>query len=419
MPFSPGDVRLVLWLTPLATVAIGLGQSVLFAIMPMLGRQLGFHELQITSLVSLSALVFFLVSPFWGRHSDIIGRRRTILIGISGYTLGTVIFISIVQFGLNGLLGGLLLYSILLFYRIFHTGLMAATHPACGAFVADVTSLSDRTAGLARLAAAMALGTVLGPGLIYFSRYGLLAPLYLCVLCCAVVLLILWRWLPGRQLVRGTGSPHRLRYRDPRIRVVLLVGLCMYTALAMTQQTLGFYFQDHLQLSTVDAVRLFAFGAMVLSLATIAMQLLVVPRLGLSPALLIRFGLPTAILGYIGIAAATDFTGLCVAMFLCGIGMGLAGPGYTASASLRVAPWEQGALAGLSASIPGLGFVVGPLIGGLLYGLDLRLPYLGAALLLLPLAIYCWGWLTDRHGAVAPEVVAEVERSDTPASGVV
>ena len=328
-------------------------------------------------------------------------------------------FIAIVQFGLNGVIGGLALYGILLFYRIFHTGLMAATHPACGAFVADATSLSERTAGLARLAAAMAFGTVLGPGLIYFVRYGLLTPLYLCVIFCSAVLLILWRWLPGRQLARGERAPSRLRYSDPRIRVVLLVGFGMYVVLAMTQQTLGFYFQDRLQLSTIDAVRLFAFGSMVLSLATIAMQLLVVPRLGLSPVLLIRLGLPTAILGYVGIAVATDFTGLCVAMFLCGIGMGLAGPGYTASASLRVAAWEQGSLAGLSASIPGLGFVVGPLIGGLFYGLELRLPYLGAALILMPLAIYCWGWLSDRHGVVAAEVVAEVERSDTPASGVV
>ena len=419
MSLSPGDVRLVLWLTPLASVAIGLGQSVLFATMPMLGRQLGFHELQITSLVSLSALVFFIVSPFWGRHSDIIGRRRTILIGISGYTLGTLVFIAIVQFGLNGVVGGLALYGILLFYRVFHTGLMAATHPACGAYVADVTAPSERTAGLTRLAAAMALGTVLGPGLIYFARYGLLMPIYLTVAFCALALLCLWRWLPGRRPARGDGPMRRLRYWDPRIRTVLLVGFGMYAALAMAQQTLGFYFQDRLQLATLDAVRLFAFGSMALSLATIAVQLLVVPQLGWSPALLIRLGLPTTILGYVGIAVAWDFTGLCIAMFVCGIGMGLAGPGYTASASLRVAPWEQGSLAGLSASIPGLGFVVGPLLGGLLYGMDPRLPYLGAALILAPLAAYCWWRLSDRYGAVASEVVAEVERSDTPASGVV
>ena len=49
---------------------------------------------------------------------------------------------------------------------------------------------------------------------------------------------------------------------------------------------------------------------------------------------------------------------------------------------------EQGATAGSIGAAQGLGVVVGPLAGTLIYGLEPRLPYLLAALLLVLVA--CW-----------------------------
>ena len=71
----------------LSLMATSIGQSLVFAILAPLGREVQLNEIQITSIVASSALVFGLVSPRWGRLSDRVGRKPIIIIGLVGYTL--------------------------------------------------------------------------------------------------------------------------------------------------------------------------------------------------------------------------------------------------------------------------------------------------------------------------------------------
>jgi MFS family permease len=80
-----------------STLCVAMGQSLVFAILGPLGREVGLQEMQITSIVAISALLFGVVSPKWGRYSDRVGRKPVILIGLMGYTVGTVIFASLFQ----------------------------------------------------------------------------------------------------------------------------------------------------------------------------------------------------------------------------------------------------------------------------------------------------------------------------------
>ena len=63
-------------------------------------------------------------------------------------------------------------------------------------------------------------------------------------------------------------------------------------------------------------------------------------------------------------------------MAILGLGMGLGTPGYTAAASLNADSKSQGAAVGLAMVAPGLGFSIGPFIGGLLYESSPELPFL-------------------------------------------
>ena len=65
----------------LAAGAMGFAQTVLFAILAPLGREVGLVEVQIGAIISASSLTLFLVSPLWGRASDLWGRRKILLIG--------------------------------------------------------------------------------------------------------------------------------------------------------------------------------------------------------------------------------------------------------------------------------------------------------------------------------------------------
>lgn len=395
---APHPQRLLLALY-LVMITVGMGQSVVFAILPMLGRELALHELvigipffnitvqpgelAITTLSALSAFTFFIVSPIWGRLSDRWGRKPVILTGLIGYFFGTLIFNGVAYLGLQGILVGGLFYCLMVITRIFHAGIMAGTHPASAAYVADITTAAERTRGMGKLQAFNQLGVMLGPALAWFVHISFLAPLIIQALLMLGAAGLVWRYLPALPLPKSdseTGEkPPRLSYFDKRIRWFLLVGFTAFSLLGIVQQTLGFYFQDILQLDGKRAAQLFSLAMIASSAAILLAQLLVVQRYRGKPRILLFAGFPFSFAGYLLLANATQLSDLLIGMGLFGFGMGLTGPGYSASASLVVEPHEQGSLAGLIASLAGLGFVIGPLLGGFLYGISPNYPYLAAA----------------------------------------
>src|SRR5699024_9507190 len=97
--------------------------------------------------------------------SELYGRRPVLLIGLTGYALGTLAFGAVFQMGLEGWLRGGALLALLVAARMGQAMIMAATPPAAAAYTADITAPEARTRGMGRIGAANNLGTVLGPGL--------------------------------------------------------------------------------------------------------------------------------------------------------------------------------------------------------------------------------------------------------------
>ena len=92
-------------------------------------------------------------------------------------------------------------------------------------------------------------------------------------------------------------------------------------------------------------------------------QLVLIPRLRLSPRNYILFGVVPMVVFAIAMLFVSDFATFCLIQMLLGIGMGLARPGFTSGASLAGSPEQQGEVAGLIVATNGLGFVVSPLFG--------------------------------------------------------
>ena len=200
-------------------LSVAMGQSVVFAILAPLGREVGLMELQIGIIVSCSAVVYSFITPMWGRKSDVLGRKPVIVIGLLGYTFGTLLFVLPFYAGLQGWLTGMALFSVCVLTRMAQSVVMSGTAPAATAYIADITEYSKRTAGMGSIGAAHSLGLILGPAIGVFAFISLLAPLYIVagitlLVACSVIL-----WLPGLepQAIPGERKRERMSYFDKRI----------------------------------------------------------------------------------------------------------------------------------------------------------------------------------------------------------
>jgi MFS family permease len=357
----------------LALMATGMGQSLVFAILAPLGREVQLGELQITSIIAISALIFSLAAPRWGRLSDRIGRKPIIITGLLGYTVGTLLFTSVFYAGLTGLLGGTLLYGVLLLARCGQSVIMSATNPAAAAYAADHTGREQRTRTMARLGTANSMGTILGPAVSgALATFGLLAPLYFAAALAALAALLIWWQLPitpAQDLTSRKASTH-LRFTDRRIMLLLATAVGLFVGFSGIQQTLGFQLQDKLGLSGIETAQMTGAALMVSATFTFLIQITVMQRLKLKPTQFIRLGLLSLLFGAAVISSFDTFAVLAVGMGFLGAGLGLCMPAISAGASLAVDPEEQGAAAGLVSSCPAIGFVAGPICAGALYQIN-------------------------------------------------
>lgn len=383
----------------ISMVVQGMGWTVLVPLLAPIGRDMGLQEFQITLIIGVSAITVTFTSPIWGNLSDRLGRKNILLVGLFGYALGTIVFNSALYAGMSGVATGWSLVGLLITARLVHACLMSATMPAANAYIADVTAPEDRARGMGAIGAANNLGSILGPALAGIVIWSMLTPLWLMAVLATANGLFALMFLKEPPKHSNRPPPSRLKFRDPRILPFVIIGVLMFSGMATVQQTMGFRFQDILGLDGPGTARTLGIAMMLMAAASLAAQITVVQRLSLPPFALLRLALPLLIVAFTLMTFASSQWLLTLAMMIMGFGMGMAGPGFSAGASLAVRPEEQGSVAGIAGACGPLGFTIGPIVGGLLYQTSPWLPYATAAIVYL-LLLVAMGWLAaqvQRH----------------------
>lgn len=361
-----------------------LGLSVLFPILAPLGRWLGFTELQVGALSTSYALMQFLMSPFWGRRSEKVGRKPVLLVGILGFSLTFFAFAVIAQLGKQGVFSHWTTYGLLLGARIAGGAFSSATLPTAQAYIADTTERADRTAGMALIGAAFGLGVVIGPAIgAALSTVSLLAPVYFSAAFALLNAVFVWAKLPEPQRHVAVQTEEHPSALVVRMWPILMLGFVISLSSVAMEQTVAFFFQDRLRLTEHQTARTVGTALVFYGVVAVFVQGFLVRRYKWPPHVLLSAGVPIALSGFVGLIFAHEFVPLTLALAVQGLGQGLALPGVTAASSLAVGEHEQGAAAGLSHSAHGLGRVLGPVVGTSLYSLRDDLPYYASALLLL------------------------------------
>ena len=374
----------------LCLMCIGMGQSMLFSILPPAARDLGISPFQISTIFATSASIWVFVSPWWGRRSDVWGRRPVILTGLLGYALSMALLASAIVIGQAHLLAAMVVYPLMIASRSMFALLGSGTGPAAQAYVADRTRIAERAAAVAFLSAGMGLGETVGPGVgAALATVGLTAPIYLAAALAVASAGIVWWRLPEEGTPHASAAPPaRLRVRDPRVTPFLLVGGALQAVRATTTITLSLFLQDTLALGATETVRHTGVGFMTVAVSGLFAQLVLVQRLQPSSRTMMRAGAPLMLAAFTGLVFAHGFALDLVALAALGLGMGLIRPGSAAGASVSVEPEEQGGVAGLLGGVTVLGNVFGPMLGTSLYQLAPIAPYVLNAVLMAMVVVF-------------------------------
>ncbi|MEL6664498.1 MAG: MFS transporter [Pseudomonadota bacterium] len=376
-PFQQGMIGL-------ASVAMGAGMTINFVVVAPLARKAGLTEVQVAGILTLSAAIYALMIPQWGRWADRFGRKRVMVFSLMAMGFTNMAFLFALEAALAGMITGMTMFFTLVFVRVWFGLLSPGLQPASMAAMTDATTPANRAAGLGMLGAAMSIGSILGPaGATVLAPFGALVPLWgSIILCISCGILIAFALPKSRSSRTSAARPTPLAMRDPRVFPHLLFLFTYFVAVGMIQQTLGWFLEDRYDLGEERTVLFAGIAFACLAVAMVIVQFGYVQPRKPDPRRMLPTGLFLIAVGYVLANLLAPFWAVCVAFLIVGAGAALAVPAANALGSLSVDRHEQGSAAALLAAAPPAGFIFGPLLGASLYQIGAPLPlYMSAAVM--------------------------------------
>jgi DHA1 family multidrug resistance protein-like MFS transporter len=376
MPASNRKNLLILSFT-LVVVTLGFGMVIPF--FPFYIERLGASGSQYGALIAVYAIMQFIFAPFWGSLSDRVGRKPILLVGIFGG-------------GLTMLMFGLASQLWMLFAARLLSGLLAsATMPAAMAYIGDSTSEAERGGGIGKLGAAAALGLILGPGLGgWLAGESLSTPFFiaagLSLISMLLIAALLSESLPPPARREADAGLQTVNLRELRralcgpIGGLLLMAFLVSLAATNFQAIFGLYALDKFGFDPQQIGTILVVTALV---SALIQGTLTGPLTRRWPELrLIRIFLLTNAAGFLVLLTAEDYLSVLLTTGVYTLAHTLLRPVIQSLTSKR-APAGQGAAMGLNNAFISLGQIVGPLWAGVVFDINVNLPYISGAVILL------------------------------------
>jgi MFS family permease len=379
---SPASVQNRVPLVLLGSLAVtGIGQTLLYALLPLASRRLGLSTGQSSQVFALSALLWSLSSPFWGRVADRTAGVGVLVLGMLGQGLSNLAVGLTLLGALRGSVPHAAVYPALLVLRGINGVLGSAVLPSAQGLALRRAPAKPRISVVGSVATAWTVGTMTGPGFAAaLAPFGLAAPLLVAAGMAALASAVLGlRTSGGGGAIQSSARhPNVLRMIRRRIWGFMVMQLAVGTAGAIVSQSTGFFVQDRLGLSAHAAVTVTGIALSVLAGCNIAGQVFAI-RLRPSATRLIGGGALAVMLASLAAVLVQVPAVLVPAMGVIGAGFGAVTLGLSTAASLMTRASQQGAVAGTLASAGSLGAIVSALAVMPFYETYTALPYLVVA----------------------------------------
>ncbi len=351
-----------------------LGIGLVIPVLPTIMNELSINGKVVGYMVAAFAITQLIVSPFSGRWVDRFGRKIMIVIGL---------FI----FGISEFLFGIGKTVEILFLSRILGGVSAAfIMPAVTAFIADITTTETRSKALGYMSAAISTGFIIGPGIGGFlAEISTRMPFYsagvLGIVAAILSLVLLTE--PERQQEAVTteqGEKTGLaRIFVPKYFIAFIIIFIFSFGLAAFESLFSLFVDHKFSFTPKDIAIVITGSAIVGAIGQIVLFDPLTRKLGEIG--VIRYSiLVSAVLTFLMTIVHTYFTILLVT-FVLFIGFDLMRPAVTSYLS-KIAGNEQGFVGGMNSMFTSIGNIFGPIIGGILFDVDLNYPYYFATIVL-------------------------------------
>ncbi len=396
-PLAIEGGRPLLVLVCLLVFVDSVGYGLIVPVLPRYSQELGVGDFGIGFLFSVYAIAVLLAGIPLGWMSDRLGRKPFIIFGMLAMS-GAFIFYALAEG-----------YWMLVVARTLDGLTAAATWSAGLALLGDYYQDEVMGEKMGYAMGAAALGGIAGPliGGVMYDLAGYRAPFYMVAALCAVIGVAAFFLREDRSHIQRSAkfaAMVRPMLHNRMLMLACLIALVTTIGFGMLEPTLPLHLEDEFSMSTTGVGILFGILTAVFALGS-----------PLAGRLSDRAGRKTPIItGLLGTALIMPLLPLASSLFLLGLGM--AGLGMflalfdtpslpMITEALPRKPGEgsnYGMAFGLFNIFWSLGYAIGPLMGGAIYGAaSLFQAYLAFSLLMVVLAVAVALNLTERkeeHG---------------------
>lgn len=380
-------VTLSILLTNLFIAFLGIG--LVIPVLPTLMNELGITGSVVGYMVAAFALTQLIVSPIAGRMVDRIGRKIMIVLGL---------FI----FGFSEFLFGLGQSVEVLFISRMLGGVSAAfIMPAITAFIADTTTMAQRPKALGYMSAAISTGFIIGPGIGGFlAGLGTRVPFFaagILGVVAAVISLILLKEPSRAQEDADTASSGLGGFKrifSPLYFIAFVLIFVLSFGLAAFESLFSLFVDHKFGFTPTDIAIIITGSGLVGAIAQIALFSWLTDKIG--EIRLIRYSLAISAIMTFAMTIVGSYAAILFVTFFVFVGFDLIRPAVTSYLS-KIAGNEQGFVGGMNSMFTSLGNVFGPIIGGILFDVNLNYPYYFATIVLIIGVVIALFWKKPTH----------------------
>ena len=340
--------------------AVGLG--IIIPVMPKLIQELIHGDISQASqyggwLVFAYAITQFVFASVLGNLSDKWGRRPVLLVSLLGFCF-------------NYLLMGWAPSIIWLFVGRLIAGVTGASYTVAAAYIADVSTPSNKAQNFGLLGAAFGLGFIIGPVLGgILGHYGARIPFYAAAGLCFI------NFAYGYFVVPESLKPELRRpfqwksanpigafkhiYSYPHILPLIVCIFLVNMAANAVQSTWSYYTMEKFQWNEKLVGISLGFIGTLLMIVQAGLIRIIIPKLGLRKSILISLLLYSVTFPLYGLATESW---MLYAISVPYVLAGLAGPAIQSYISNHIPQNEQGQIQGGITSVVSLTAIIGPII---------------------------------------------------------